>query len=101
MTVVIGASAKRCRRPLVWTGIIEDRRNDHGHFPPEGLTYCAGSWGTPLLSTSRCRWGPVTRPVDPTLPITSPCLTIAPSFATNSEQWAYRVAHTASCVTVM
>src|SRR5580692_238079 len=32
-------------------------------------------------SSPQCKWGPVTRPVAPTLPITSPTFTSSPTFA--------------------
>src|SRR5579871_5540002 len=74
------------------------RGHDHpGKLPGQELGGRAkngiGSTGVPFTRISKCRWGPVAKPVIPTRPMTSPAMTFWPGW-TRSALWCpYRVAN--------
>ena len=50
--------------------------------------YDAGSTVPPLIRTSKCRWGPVESPVDPSAPSTCPGPTCCPTVTSMTARWA-------------
>ncbi len=55
----------------------------------------------PAVWTSRWRWAPVTLPVAPTRPITSPVLTFWPTLTLIDDWWAYQISVPSSRVSTV
>ena len=60
---------------------------DAGRAPRQGWTYLSGLTLRPFLSTSKCTWGPVERPVEPINAIVCPLATVSPTSTRVSSAW--------------
>src|SRR5215210_464223 len=82
--------------PVRLTGKRAGNRIGHGRAAPRvavagigaPLRKGAGFSGAPSMRTSKCRWGPVAKPVDPTTPIGWPLRTRSAGRTPKAAWWA-------------
>jgi hypothetical protein len=73
---IVGEIADRDRANVSRTPRKSDMRSP-GMAPPRGRFTANGFRNVPCLRRRKSRWGPVESPVEPTVPMTSPCRTSA------------------------
>ena len=64
------------------------RLSPYGTAPTSRSVHPSGAVATPSTRTSQCRCGPVTAPVAPTAPMTSPGSTTRPTSTVQWSRWA-------------
>ena len=82
--------------PIPMTASGRGRRTGEGEAAAGGKNN-AGSTKTRLSATPKCRCGPVTRPVAPTLPMTPPACTGSPACTPIADRWQYIVIRPSPC----
>src|SRR4029077_7390929 len=71
-----------------------------GQAGARGGRYSIGSTTWSLMRTSKCRWGPVDRPDEPSRPIFLPRATLSPRLTSVSRRCAYRVMTPPPCAII-
>ena len=93
------ANVFRERFDLYATPVAIEFRTDVNPYGPRqsraaadgGSRNNAGSTKTRLRATPKCRCGPVTRPVAPTVPMSCPVCTDSPGCTAMADKWQYIV----------